>query len=289
MTAMLAQNGYPVEKIIYFNNPPIADAGENITVSEGDNVTLNGSASFDPDEDEVIVEWIQISGPDVILLDPSSEYPSFTAPYAGETDNSLIFEISIIDSSNEESTDSVTVFVNNLPEPSGMDITSEDDHTDIPPLTHADITSEEMMNMMNTILDLIVIDVREPDEYCGASGHIQNARNYPYTSGILAEKYTELSINDTIILVCKSGARSSLAADFLYSEGFTDIYVLANGLNGWEKETVACENSDVETPLPNDVTGQSGEGTNNNQKPDRNNEGACFISMLKVSYFFASK
>lgn len=245
MTDSLAKNGYPVESVTYLNRTPVADAGEDMTVSEGDNVTLNGSGSFDPDADELIFEWIQISGPEVVLLNSDSEYVSFTAPSVGEAGETFTFEIRVIDIANEESTDSVTVFVNQLPQPA-----------------YVGISAQDAVQMIAANPDIVIIDVREPDEYCSSSGHIPDATNYPYNSGILAEKYNELPVNDTIILVCKSGIRSSLAGDFLSSAGFTDLYVLTSGMEGWESETESCGTSDDGTDSSDD------------------DEDACFISLL---------
>src|SRR5262249_61788848 len=45
------------------NNAPVADAGGDKSVSEGSLVTLNADGSYDPDGDEVFVQWVQTSGP----------------------------------------------------------------------------------------------------------------------------------------------------------------------------------------------------------------------------------
>jgi parallel beta-helix repeat protein len=45
--------------------------------------------------------------------------------------------------------------------------------------------------------------------------------------------YTQLSVNDTIIVVCRSGFRSEQASIFLDLKGFENVYNMLGGMNGW--------------------------------------------------------
>ena len=86
-----------------------------------------------------------------------------------------------------------------------------------------------------------VVDVREPAEF--AAGAIPGAVNIP--RGVLEfEVDGHPAVNGikdpalghreaTIILSCRSGARSALAADALRQLGFSDPVSLAGGFNGW--------------------------------------------------------
>ena len=60
------------------NSRPVADAGSNQAVSGGATVTLDGSASYDPDGDAISYRWVPASG--IILQDATTSAPSFTAP-----------------------------------------------------------------------------------------------------------------------------------------------------------------------------------------------------------------
>jgi len=62
------------------NRRPVADAGGNQMVDELSTVTLNGSASYDPDGQPLSFRWSQIAGPAVVLSDGGAVRPSFVLP-----------------------------------------------------------------------------------------------------------------------------------------------------------------------------------------------------------------
>lgn len=115
---------------------------------------------------------------------------------------------------------------------------------------HTDVSVSQAFDMVNTNDQLIVVDVREEgSEYCGPLGHIPGALNYPWSSGVLEDRYDELPIDGEILVVCHSGGRSNTAANFLDSQGFTTIYDMTGGMSAWVSEgydTVGCCYSDEE-------------------------------------------
>ena len=97
VTDSLGLASVPDEVVITVNNqPPVADAGADQTVSTLSLVTLDGGLSSDPDGDLPLTYlWIQTSGPAVMLSDPSAAMPTFTAP--GDT-AVLTFTLIVTDS-----------------------------------------------------------------------------------------------------------------------------------------------------------------------------------------------
>jgi rhodanese-related sulfurtransferase len=79
---------------------------------------------------------------------------------------------------------------------------------------------------------LIIIDVREQDEYDLA--HLENAILVPLST-VSAEKINELNpTNKTILIHCRSGKRSKVAANVLISQGYSgEILELDEGINAW--------------------------------------------------------
>ncbi len=99
------------------NQPPIAAAGPNQTVNEGQLVGLDGSNSLDPDDGIASYAWVQTSGPQVTLSDPNRQQSTFTAPDVGAGGDSLTFELTVADNNGLQSTDSCVVNVTWLNEP----------------------------------------------------------------------------------------------------------------------------------------------------------------------------
>jgi rhodanese-related sulfurtransferase len=81
--------------------------------------------------------------------------------------------------------------------------------------------------------ELRVIDVREPDEYAGPLGHITGAELVPLAS--LAATAASWDRDRPLLVVCRSGGRSSRAAAWLAGAGFTDIINLAGGMIAWNE------------------------------------------------------
>lgn len=115
-------------------------------------------------------------------------------------------------------------------------------------LAQTELTPQEAKNLIDTNPDLIVVDVREESEFCSTVGHIPCALNYPWNSGVLQQRYTELPSEVDILVVCRRGNRSLLAAEFLVSQGYTSVYHMIGGMNQWEWETLSCATPCLNNP-----------------------------------------
>jgi len=80
------------------NKRPIVNAGKDQTVSSGDTVQLDASASTDEDKDTLSYQWKQIVGPTVDLSDGKAVQPIFTAPKV-DKETVLVFELVVNDGS----------------------------------------------------------------------------------------------------------------------------------------------------------------------------------------------
>ena len=77
----------------------------------------------------------------------------------------------------------------------------------------------------------IIIDVRTKEEF--VSGHISDVQTLIIMALIL--KKLDLVNKDVPILVyCRSGGRSSRAANIMQSLGFTEVYNLSGGIGAWK-------------------------------------------------------
>jgi len=73
----------------------------------------------------------------------------------------------------------------------------------------------------------VLVDVREPEEW--ASGHAPGAVHVPL--GALAGEASRF-VGQTVLTVCRSGARSARAARTLQQEG-VEVANVAGGMAGW--------------------------------------------------------
>ena len=100
-----------IVNVTWVNEAPIAGAGADQSVSEGSEVMLNANASTDADDGIGSYSWLQVQGPQVILSDPQSATPHFTAPDVGREGASLIFELTVTDVGGLQDTDACTVTI----------------------------------------------------------------------------------------------------------------------------------------------------------------------------------
>jgi rhodanese-related sulfurtransferase len=115
------------------------------------------------------------------------------------------------------------------------------------PLAHTDISVGDAYDMIVSDESLIVVDVREYSEFCGSLLHIEDAANLPWNSGVLQARFAELPTDVDIIVVCASGGRSNLAANYLDDQGFTNVFDMLGGMNAWTEETESCDAEPVLT------------------------------------------
>jgi hypothetical protein len=95
------------------DNPPVADAGVDFSVDEGAFVTLDGTASSDPDGDALSFSWTQVGGPPVALSGANTATPSFVAPSVPFGGLTASFMLSVT-ANNVTVTDVVNVTIVNI-------------------------------------------------------------------------------------------------------------------------------------------------------------------------------
>jgi rhodanese-related sulfurtransferase len=99
--------------------------------------------------------------------------------------------------------------------------------TSAPPVPEADVDTLEQRLAASD--GAVLLDVREPDEY--AEGHIPGAVSLPQAE--LALRLDEAPRDRPLFTVCRSGARSLRAAQFLRQLGYERVVNVTGGTLAW--------------------------------------------------------
>ncbi len=96
------------------------------------------------------------------------------------------------------------------------------------------IDRETLTTVLANQEPVLIVDVRNPDEFAGARSHIEGARNIPLM--MIESSIGELMKEDRrIVFVCQTDRYARIAAAILRQAGKLDILVLRDGLEGWRK------------------------------------------------------
>ena len=102
------------------------------------------------------------------------------------------------------------------------------------------IESDELQRRISAGDPIMLLDVRQPDEFTAPPGHLPSAVNVPL--GELTGRMSELAQRkQPIVVVCKTDRRSARAAAELLASGLKDVAVLRGGTDGWHQHGLALE------------------------------------------------
>jgi rhodanese-related sulfurtransferase len=108
----------------------------------------------------------------------------------------------------------------------------------------AGISAKELAKWMDEDKDFVLVDVREPKEV--AAGVIMAMEWKAIPRGMVAPavgKAMALKPSQTVVIYCKLGARSAMAANELKKVyGFKNVYYLKGGIMGWIKDGYEIHN-----------------------------------------------
>ena len=119
--------------------------------------------------------------------------------------------------------------------PDGSATPADEASKEAPTVTTIDAATARQM-MLEPGARYTVLDVREQSEY--DEGHIEGAKLLPYGS-ITAESAAAIlpAKDETVLVYCRSGRRSAIAAQALADLGYTAVYDFG-GIIDWPYEVV---------------------------------------------------
>ena len=102
------------------------------------------------------------------------------------------------------------------------------------------IETSELQRRLGTGAPLLIVDVRQPEEFTGPPGHLPGAVNLPLPE--LAKHVPDLAARkQPIVVVCKTDRRSARAATELRAAGLGDVTVLRGGTDEWHRQALPLE------------------------------------------------
>jgi rhodanese-related sulfurtransferase len=123
--------------------------------------------------------------------------------------------------------------------------------------------------------DFILIDVRDSSTELSLTGVIATAQcrpyNFSYNRGVFDRLIPQLPKQAHIVLYCRTGVRSGICATKLDSAGFSYVYSLKAGFNGWNgpKDSISRVLPASNLPSPSRLAAATKSIGPQNTLPDR--------------------
>ena len=97
----------------------------------------------------------------------------------------------------------------------------------------SEISVEETHQLLQKKEPMVLLDIREKEEI--ALGYIEGTAFLP--QGLLSEKVENLlpDKNVPVVVYCAGGIRSLAAAKLMKERGYTHVFSMAKGINGWKE------------------------------------------------------
>jgi phage shock protein E len=101
----------------------------------------------------------------------------------------------------------------------------------------ASIVVADARKLMESRKDLLLIDVRSPQEF--SQGSIAGSKNIPFID--IMEGRHSLPKDKPVLLICSIGGRSFAAVQLLQEKGYTEVYNLDGGIQAWSRASLPLQ------------------------------------------------
>lgn len=98
------------------------------------------------------------------------------------------------------------------------------------------ITREQMEDMAGKNSDLVILDVRQPEERTGPLGKINGSVNVPLARFAQGIARLDLDKDLPVVVLCRTQNRSRTAYDELRKKGFSKVYILRGGMMDYQHD-----------------------------------------------------
>ncbi|HEY0159396.1 MAG TPA: molybdopterin-synthase adenylyltransferase MoeB [Thermoanaerobaculia bacterium] len=100
------------------------------------------------------------------------------------------------------------------------------------PMQERDITPAEVQEKLSSGADVVLIDVREPNEW--TAGHIGQAQHIPLAQ--VPQRLADIPKDRDVVMICRSGGRSGRAQEYLLQNGYTRVKNMVGGMQRWARD-----------------------------------------------------
>lgn len=101
----------------------------------------------------------------------------------------------------------------------------------------ASIVVADARTMMASRKDLVLVDVRSPQEF--GQGFIAGSQNIPFID--IMEGRHSLPKDKPVLLICSIGGRSFAAVQLLQEKGYKEVYNLDGGIQAWRRASLPLQ------------------------------------------------
>lgn len=115
--------------------------------------------------------------------------------------------------------------------------------------TVKNISVNEFRQQIRGDSNLVILDVRTPEELTGPLGKINGVINIPVQQ--LDKRIDELNKykNQEIAVICRTGHRSAMAAKILAANGFTKVENVEGGMTAYRQDQKEIERQKTEKKI----------------------------------------
>lgn len=99
-----------------------------------------------------------------------------------------------------------------------------------------DIAPAELQQVLSKVK---LIDVRQPEEFVGELGHVPGSELI--VLDVLPDQLSTLPKDQTVVFICRSGARSARATAFALMNGYSHVYNMHGGMILWNNLLLPVE------------------------------------------------
>ncbi|MDH5766052.1 MAG: VTT domain-containing protein [Gammaproteobacteria bacterium] len=103
------------------------------------------------------------------------------------------------------------------------------------------VSIPELKQRLDSGDDLLLLDVRTPEDYQGEQGHVAGSVLIPVEE--LAQRINEIDdyLEKPVVTICRTDRKSAKAAQILAQHGFADVHVAKMGMTDWIKNQYPTE------------------------------------------------